>query len=258
MRYLDEVLHPALFAAGFCIHDPWATGAEIARDLLEELPSTVNAALGAANAELIAASDGVLAVLDGTDVDSGTASEIGYAAALGKVIVGVRTDFRMAGDNADTPVNLQVMHFIVLSGGCYTTSIEAAMHELRTAFPGELAGERLFHIASKSSWIEAKRTGSYTNSTRDQSLTEVGFIHCSYLDQVAASAERFYADADPFDYLVLAIDPALLDAPLVVEPAANGKNFPHIYGALNPDAVIAGFELQRIGSHVMIGRATKP
>ena len=39
------------------------------------------------------ASDVANAVLDGTDVDSGTASEIGYAFAKGKAIVGYRGVF---------------------------------------------------------------------------------------------------------------------------------------------------------------------
>jgi len=38
--------------------------------------------------------DVVVAVLDGADADSGTAFEMGYAFALGKPVVGVRTDFR--------------------------------------------------------------------------------------------------------------------------------------------------------------------
>ena len=39
-------------------------------------------------------SDVVVAVLDGVDVDCGVAFEIGYAAALGKPIVGLKTDHR--------------------------------------------------------------------------------------------------------------------------------------------------------------------
>jgi nucleoside 2-deoxyribosyltransferase len=38
--------------------------------------------------------DQLLACLDGSDVDSGTCVEIGYAIALGKPILGYRTDFR--------------------------------------------------------------------------------------------------------------------------------------------------------------------
>jgi len=44
--------------------------------------------------EGVRAADAVVAVVDGADADSGTAFEMGYAYALGKPIVGVRTDFR--------------------------------------------------------------------------------------------------------------------------------------------------------------------
>jgi len=38
--------------------------------------------------------DAMVAVLDGADADSGTCFEAGYAYAIGKPIVGVRTDYR--------------------------------------------------------------------------------------------------------------------------------------------------------------------
>jgi nucleoside 2-deoxyribosyltransferase len=50
-------------------------------------------------------SDIVVAVLDGVDVDSGTAWEIGYAFARGKSVIGLRTDFRTLSDGV---VNLMV------------------------------------------------------------------------------------------------------------------------------------------------------
>ena len=43
----------------------------------------------------------VLAILDGADVDSGTAWEVGYAVAKNKLIVGLRTDLRRSGDTED-------------------------------------------------------------------------------------------------------------------------------------------------------------
>jgi nucleoside 2-deoxyribosyltransferase len=56
----------------------------------------------------------ILAILDGTDVDSGTSFEAGYAKALGKKIIGLRTDFRNTGD--DGGLNLMLSkschHFI--------------------------------------------------------------------------------------------------------------------------------------------------
>lgn len=46
-------------------------------------------------------SDVVIAVLDGTDVDSGTAFEIGYATARGKPVVGIKTDKRMFAEGEE-------------------------------------------------------------------------------------------------------------------------------------------------------------
>lgn len=42
--------------------------------------------------------DVVVAILDGTDHDSGTAWECGYATGKGIPVIGVRTDFRKNGD----------------------------------------------------------------------------------------------------------------------------------------------------------------
>ncbi len=44
--------------------------------------------------EAIDRCDAVVAILDGPDSDSGTCVEIGYARAISKPIIGVRTDFR--------------------------------------------------------------------------------------------------------------------------------------------------------------------
>ena len=64
----------------------------------------------------------VLANLDGQDVDSGTAAEIGYAFAKGKPIIGYRGDVRLSSDNVGSTVNLQVEFFIRESGGEIVTS----------------------------------------------------------------------------------------------------------------------------------------
>jgi nucleoside 2-deoxyribosyltransferase len=50
--------------------------------------------------------DAVVAVLDGSDVDSGTAWECGFAYAKGKPIYGIRTDFRILGP--EEKVNLMI------------------------------------------------------------------------------------------------------------------------------------------------------
>lgn len=53
--------------------------------------------------DAIHAATHVVAVLDGAQVDDGTAWEIGYAHARGLPVWGLRTDFRQAGD---TPYSL--------------------------------------------------------------------------------------------------------------------------------------------------------
>lgn len=129
-----DVLLPALRAAGLEPLDPWATDEGAALGALADADVTqLRAAddrVGAANVELIRRADGVLAVLDGSDVDSGTAAEIGCASAWGKVVVGVRTDTRRTGDNAGALVNLQVEHFITRTGGSVHTEVDAAVADL--------------------------------------------------------------------------------------------------------------------------------
>lgn len=52
--------------------------------------------------------DLVAAVLDGSQVDDGTAWEIGYAFAKGLPVWGLRTDFRVAGDTPHSLVNCMI------------------------------------------------------------------------------------------------------------------------------------------------------
>ncbi len=92
--------------------------------------------------------------------------------------------------------------------------------------------EPIFHIADQTAWDEATASGIYAQSTRDQSLADVGFIHCSYRHQVRGVADAYYADVTT-PLVLLTIDVKLLEAPLQIE-----DGFPHIYGALNTGAVI--------------------
>ncbi len=115
----DQVLLPAVRARGFEPLDPWEESALLFEDAFAlSGPDQVralrvaNAAAGAANEALIRSCDAVLAVLDGVDVDSGTAAEIGFAAALGRPVAGWRSDLRQAGDNPASVVNLQVEHWL--------------------------------------------------------------------------------------------------------------------------------------------------
>lgn len=52
--------------------------------------------------------DCLVALLDGPQVDDGTAWEIGYAHARGLPVYGLRTDFRQAGDTRFSRVNSMI------------------------------------------------------------------------------------------------------------------------------------------------------
>ncbi len=99
------------------------------------------------------------------------------------------------------------------------------------------AATELFHIGLAEDWADAEVTGEYTVSTRGRTLAEEGFIHCSFAEQVDATASRFYADVD--DAVVLRIDPARLPSPVVVEDLfGTGEEFPHVYGPIPVGAVV--------------------
>ncbi len=74
-------------------------------------------------------------------------------------------------------------------------------------------------------------------STRGQSLDEVGFIHCSYANQVTRVANAIYRGVHGL--ILLEIDPARLTSEVRDEALGDGdEKFPHIYGPLDTDAVV--------------------
>ena len=110
---------------------------------------------------------------------------------------------------------------------------------LQPMFPADATAvpldQPLFHLALKGDWEQALETGTYQWSTRGMRLVEVGFIHCSWQEQVAKTFERFYADAG--DVLLLEIDPTRLNAPLRADAIPTGELFPQLYGPLPIEAV---------------------
>jgi nucleoside 2-deoxyribosyltransferase/predicted secreted protein len=59
--------------------------------------------------------DIIVAAIDGADVDSGTAWEMGYACALGKPVTALRTDFRRAGQEELVNLMLEQSSLVVRS-----------------------------------------------------------------------------------------------------------------------------------------------
>ena len=73
-----------------------------------ELPAGSTAEVFQANRMALDNCDLLVAILDGPQVDDGTAWEIGYFYAKGRKVLGIRTDFRRAGESEQSRVNLMV------------------------------------------------------------------------------------------------------------------------------------------------------
>ncbi len=103
---------------------------------------------------------------------------------------------------------------------------------------------QIFHIAEKSRWDAAKLAGSYAQSTYGRSLEDEGFIHASRADQWESVRERHYADA-PGQLVLLTIETDKLTSEWR-EDTVGDTTYPHIYGPLNPAAVVSERLLPRL------------
>ena len=124
--FYESMLLPIVRSLGHEPLDPWTLTDRAKIDAVVKIPygparrdawRALNVVIGGNNRAAIDRAGAVVAVLDGVDVDSGTAAEIGYAFGRGIPIVAYRGDFRLAADNDGSIVNLQVEYFIRQSGG---------------------------------------------------------------------------------------------------------------------------------------------
>lgn len=92
----------------------------------------------------------------------------------------------------------------------------------------------IYHVTTKAAWEEAREEGQYKHI----SLEKEGFIHNCSKAQLAGVLDRYYKNVP--DLLLLHIDENLLEAALKYElaPSVN-EEFPHIFGPINIDAVVA-------------------
>ncbi len=132
-RYHREVYLPALARIVEPV-DPWGltTPAEVEQARAHGRQREFALEIGRRNAEAIRSCRLLVAHLDGQEVDSGTAAEVGYAAALGLACFGWRTDLRDAGEPG-VRVNLQLEAFIAESGGAIAGSLGELLDAVRGA-----------------------------------------------------------------------------------------------------------------------------
>lgn len=96
-----------------------------------------------------------------------------------------------------------------------------------------------FHLVSKNYFDACDPKIDYT----PEPFAREGFIHCTDgADEMANTANRYYkANAEPHYYLY--IDKSQVRAPIKYED--ERRIYPHIYGALNRDAIIGKCEAKR-------------
>lgn len=76
-----------------------------------------------------------------------------------------------------------------------------------------------------------------TDLYRASSLESVGFIHCSFAEQLDAVIKRYYSKER--EVVVLEIETERLMSRTLNEASTNNEIYPHIYGPVNRDAIVA-------------------
>ena len=97
--------------------------------------------------------------------------------------------------------------------------------------------ETIIVTTTEELWKAAQSLGRYAMSTIDSTLEDVGFIHATTPQQVIPMLNRRFQGRG--DILLLLVDLDKIAPEVKFEQPQSGRAglFPHIYGALNLDAV---------------------
>lgn len=79
------------------------------------------------NKKALEDADIIVAIIDGADADSGTAWEMGYAYALGKPVIALRTDFRRVGRHEQVNLMLEQSAEVVSSSEELLTALRSPL-----------------------------------------------------------------------------------------------------------------------------------
>lgn len=96
-----------------------------------------------------------------------------------------------------------------------------------------------YHLVAKAYYDSLDPNKDYTPSD----FSREGFIHCTDgAEEMAHTANRYYqSSSEPFYYLY--IDKTRVHAPIRYDDSAH--IYPHVYGTLNRDAIIAVRDTRR-------------
>ena len=97
----------------------------------------------------------------------------------------------------------------------------------------------IHHLIGAAEWAQARRAPLYA----PPSLAAEGFVHCSTADQLLATATRHLPGRRDLLVLTIRVD-RLTSALRWEESHQDGERFPHVYGPLDLDAVVAVHPLE--------------
>ena len=91
-----------------------------------------------------------------------------------------------------------------------------------------------YKLVDRDEWVAARTAGTYGGSAVDRAD---GYIHMSTATQLAETARRHYAGRGGL--LLVEVDTDALGEALRWEPSRGGALFPHVYGDLRAEWVLA-------------------
>jgi uncharacterized protein (DUF952 family) len=102
----------------------------------------------------------------------------------------------------------------------------------------------IYHLVVGAAWDTRDPGAPYAPA----SLASEGFVHASTIEQVVATAHRYYDEEQ--DLRVLCIDEDALTVPVRYEPPsgpprAGRELYPHVYGPIEPRAIVRVIRLER-------------
>jgi uncharacterized protein (DUF952 family) len=92
----------------------------------------------------------------------------------------------------------------------------------------------VYKILLPAEWARFEASGRFDGSPLDQAG---GFIHLSGREQVAGTAARLFADAGAL--VLVVFDADAFGDQLRWEDTPDGGRYPHLYGSLTRDAIVA-------------------
>lgn len=130
----------------------------------------------------------------------------------------------------------------------YDTRTLTRIAEMRATNPMK----SIYHLAPAARWHGWPSGRPYLPAE----FAADGFVHCTAGEALMLQvANRFYRGA-PGDFVLLVIDPARLTSPLKWERSPTddlAPLFPHIYGPIDPEAVVDVREVRRTADGEFVG-----